>query len=171
MKSCAIWRSPTTICLKRFTWIFSKYIFLYIYTSYIHTHTQLYYWWSLSSTHFFVHGGHFGELGGMFCSLPLRLDPCWEEYLRLCCSWTFNPAPPNFAWALAPLKDCSGWREGRPTLSFCGLSVLHLEIVRSSSTLLTLSSCRGWTGDVEGREGEGACAGGESLASLWQTSA
>lgn len=115
--------------------------------------------------------GHFGELGGMFCSLPLRLDPCWEEYLRLCCSWIFNPAPPNFAWALAPLKDCNGWRNGRLTLSFCGLSVLHLEFVRSSSTLLALSSCRGWTGDVAGGEGEGVGAGGGSLASLWQTSA
>lgn len=54
---------------------------------------------------------------------------------------------------------------------FSGLSVVRFELGLGSSTLLTLSSCRGWLGDDAGGEGEVVCAGGGSLASLWHTSA
>lgn len=114
----------------------------------------------------------FGDLGGMFCSLPLHLAPCLGvKVLPLWCSRFVMPGPPNFPWIFVPLRECNGWRWGRLSLNLCGLSVLYLDLGRGSSTLFTLTSCRGWTGDVAGGEGEDVFAGGGSLASLWHTSA
>lgn len=117
---------------------------------------------------------YFGDRGGMFCSLPLRLAPrCGENGLPvfrpLWCSRAFSPA--DRTWPFAPLKERNGWRGGRPSLGLSALSVVRLELGRVSSTLLTLSSCRGWLAEQAGGEGEAVCAGGGSLAILWHTSA
>lgn len=54
---------------------------------------------------------------------------------------------------------------------FSGLLVVCLKEERGSSTLLTLSSRRGWLSVEAGGVGEGMGAGGGSLAGRWQTSA
>lgn len=120
---------------------------------------------------------YFGEVGGMFCSLPLCLAPrCEENHLPvLGPSCLFRPLwrscvfiPEPLTWAGLSLKvrdDCRGCH-----LSL-GFSDVCLDFSRGSSTILTSSSCSGWLAEEAGGDGEGFWAGGGSLAGLWHTSA
>lgn len=150
-------------------------IFICLFTYIIYLHIYCFYFRFSSCFIGSLFLSYSGDLGGMFCSLPLRLAPrcgenCLPVFRPLWCSRIFCPAPPNLTWPLAPLKERNGWRGGRLSPDFDGLSVVRLELGRGSSTLLTLSSCRGWLAEEAGGEG-GVCAGGGSFASLWHTSA
>lgn len=127
----------------------------------------------LFSVHFSPPFGYFGELGGIFCSLPLRLAArCGENrfpvFRPFWCSRIFCPGSRTLAWPLPPLKERSGCQGGRLSPRF---SAVCRPLGRGSSTLFTLSSCRGWLSEEVGVEGEGICAGSGSLASFWHTSA
>lgn len=165
-RSAIMLRLIDKFCQKKYIYLsIYKYIYIYVYTSVLVHILRVPYSFS-----------HFGDAGGMFCSLPLFLAPhcgenCLPEFRLLWCSRNFSPAPLTLAWPFAPLKGRNGWRGGRLFSAFSGFSAVCLELGRGSSTLLTLSSWRGWLAEEGRSEGDDICTGGGSLANLWHTSA
>lgn len=145
------------------------YIYILIYVCVVNIHTL----------RISFHSLYFGDMGGMFCSFPVCLEPLWGEPRwpkggRLCCSRSLNP--PVLALG-GPLLRLNPWesRAGRPSLALqlppvsWGRSGLFAGLVGCSSTLLTRSSLRGCAVALLGLEA--GAGGGGSLGGRWHTSA
>lgn len=155
--------------------ISSLYIYLYIYLHIYHIYACV----NIHTLRISVQSLYFGDMGGMFCSFPVCLEPPWGEPRwpkggRLCCSRSLNPPVLVLGGPLLREKPWES-RAGRPSLALqlppvsWGRSCLFAGLEGCSSTLLTRSSLRGCALALLGLEVD--AGGGGSLGGRWHTSA